>query len=380
MDFTFSTEQQALREMVAEFSRKELAPHAADLDEREEFSWPNFRRIGELGLTGLLTPEAYGGSGASRLEAAIVAEEIAKGCAGTGAALMVHLMVQTLLNRFGTPEQKARWLPPLASGERLAAFSLTEFEAGSDAAALKTSARLEGAHYVLNGTKLFVTSGGEAEVYAVMVRTGEPGPKGISTILVEKGTQGLIFGRKEHKMGYGASPTRELVFQDCRVPKENLLGEQPGIGFTVAMTALDGGRISVGAAAVGIMQAAFDHALRYAKEREQFNKPIAAFQGIQFMLADMAAEIEASRLLVYQAAYLMDKGLPSTAQAAIAKRYATDACMRVTTDAVQIYGGYGYLKDFPVERLMRQAKVLQIVEGTNQIQRLIIARELLSRR
>lgn len=378
MDFTLNDEQQAIRDMVADFAQRDLAPHAAERDERGEFSRDAFRRMGELGLTGLLTPEAYGGAGSSRLVAALVSEEIAKVCAGSGAALMVHLMVQTLINRFGTPEQKERTLPALARGERLGAFALTEAGAGSDAASLLTTARLEGDHYVLDGTKLFVTSGGEADVYAVMARTGTPGPKGISTFLVEKGNPGLHFGKKEQKMGFGASPTRELIFERCRVPKEDLLGHQEGLGFTIAMTALDGGRISVGAAAVGIAQAALDHALRYARERAQFGKAIAEFQGIQFMLADMAADIEASRLLVYQAADLMDKGIPSTAKAAIAKRFATDACMKVTTDAVQIFGGYGYLKDFPVERLMRQAKLLQIVEGTNQIQRVVIARELLA--
>jgi len=379
MNFTLTDDQNALRAMVSEFAAKELAPMAAELDEKEEFHWPHFRRMAELGLTGLLTPEAYGGVAASRLSAAIVLEELAKGCAGSGAAMAVHLMVQTLIDRFGTPEQKERWLPPLARGEKLAAFSLTEPSAGSDAANLQTRAILDGDHYVVTGNKIYVTSGGEADLYAVMVRTDGPGPKGISTLIIEKGTPGFSFGKKERKMGFGASATRELVFQDCRVPKDQLLGHQEGIGFTVAMSALDGGRISVAAAAVGIAQAALDHSLRYAREREQFGKPIASFQGIQFMLADMAAEVEASRLLVYQAADLMDRGVPSTAKAAIAKRFATDACMKVTTDAVPIFGGYGYLKDFPVERLMRDAKVLQIVEGTNQIQRIVIARELLGK-
>jgi alkylation response protein AidB-like acyl-CoA dehydrogenase len=333
--------------------------------------------MARLGLTGLLTPTEFGGAGATRLTAAMVAEGISKGCAGSGAALAVHLMVQTLIHRFGLPEQQQRWLPSLASGEQLAAFSLTEPGAGTDAAALITRAEPDGEDYVVNGNKVFVTSGGEADLYAVMVRTGGPGPGGISTLMIPKGARGFHFGKKEQKMGLGASPTMELIFEDCRVPRENLLGGEEGIGFKVAMTALDGGRISVGASAVGVAQAALDHAIAYAKEREQFGKPIGQFQGIQFMLADMAAEIEASRLLVYQAADLMDKGMPSTGKAAIAKRFATDACMRVTTDAVQIFGGYGYLKDFPVERLMRQAKILQIVEGTNQIQRVIIARELL---
>lgn len=379
MDFTPSPEQEAICAMVEDFARRTLAPRSAELEESGEFSWENFREMGRLGLTGLLTPEEYGGAGASRLTAAMVAEGIAKGCAGSGAALAVHLMVQTLIARYGLPEQKERWLPSLASGERLAAFSLTEPGAGSDAASLVTRARLDGDAYVVTGNKVFVTSGGEADLYAVMVRTGDEGPSHaqISTLLIEKGTPGFHFGKKERKMGLGASPTMELVFEDCRVPRENLLGGQEGIGFKVAMSALDGGRISVGAAAVGVAQAALDHAVAYAKEREQFGKPIGQFQGIQFMLADMAAEIEASRLLVYQAADLMDRGIPSTAKAAIAKRFATDACMRVTTDAVQIFGGYGYLKEFPVERLMRQAKILQIVEGTNQIQRVIIARELL---
>lgn len=377
MDFTLNPDQAAIREMVEDFARRVLEPQAAELEERGEFSWDNFREMAKLGLTGLLTPEEYGGAGAGRLTAALVAEAISHACAGSGAALAVHLMVQTLINRFGTPEQKEHWLPALAAGDRLAAFSLTEAGAGSDAASLVTSAKRDGDTYVINGSKLFVTSGGEADLYAVMVRTGGPGASGISTVIVEKGMPGFHFGKKEQKMGLGASPTMELHFEDCRVPAENLLGLQEGIGFKVAMTALDGGRISVGAAAVGVAQAALDHALAYAREREQFGKPIGQFQGIQFMLADMAADIEASRLLVYQAADLMDKGLPATGKAAIAKRFATDACMRVTTDAVQIFGGYGYLKDFPVERLMRQAKILQIVEGTNQIQRVIIARELL---
>lgn len=377
MQFTLTPQEQFTRDMVETFAQRSLAPKAAELDERGEFSWDHFREMAQLGLTGLLTPVEYGGSAASRLTAAMVAEGISKGCAGTGAALAVHLMVQTLIERFGLPEQKQRWLPALASGEKLAAFSLTEPEAGTDAAAIVTRAEPSGDDYVVNGNKIFVTSGGEADLYAVMVRTGGPGPEGISTLLIEKGAKGFHFGRKEQKMGFGASPTMELIFEDCRVPRENLLGGQEGIGFKVAMTALDGGRVSVGAAAVGIAQAALDHALAYVKERRQFGKPIGQFQGIQFMLADMAAEIEASRLLVYQAADLMDKGLPATAKAAIAKRFATDACMRVTTDAVQIFGGYGTLRDFPVERLMRQAKILQIVEGTNQIQRVIIARELL---
>ncbi|MNR91757.1 Acyl-CoA dehydrogenase [compost metagenome] len=398
MQFTPTPEQTFIRQMVDDFAQRTLAPLAAELDERGEFSWDNFREMGRLGLTGLLTPVEFGGSGASRLTAAMVAEGIAKACAGSGAALAVHLMVQTLIDRYGLPEQKQRWLPALASGERLAAFSLTEPGAGSDAASLVTRAERDGDDYVVNGNKVFVTSGGEADLYAVMVRTGGPGPGGIapsapesqvegasarphgliSTLMIEKGTRGFHFGKKEQKMGLGASPTMELVFEDCRVPCENLLGGEEGIGFKIAMSALDGGRISVGAAAVGVAQAALDHSIAYAKEREQFGKPIGHFQGIQFMLADMAADIEASRLLVYQAADLMDRGLPSTSKAAIAKRFATDACMRVTTDAVQIFGGYGYLKDFPVERLMRQAKILQIVEGTNQIQRVIIARELLS--
>jgi len=380
MQFTPTPEQTFIRQMVDDFAQRTLAPQAAELDERGEFSWDNFREMGRLGLTGLLTPVEFGGSGASRLTAAMVAEGIAKACAGSGAALAVHLMVQTLIDRFGLPEQKQRWLPALASGERLAAFSLTEPGAGTDAASLITRAEADGDDYIVNGNKVFVTSGGEADLYAVMVRTGGPGPGGISTLIIEKGTRGFHFGKKEQKMGLGASPTMELIFEDCRVPRENLLGGEEGIGFKVAMSALDGGRISVGAAAVGVAQAALDHSIAYAKEREQFGKPIGQFQGIQFMLADMAAEIEASRLLVYQAADLMDRGQASTAKAAIAKRFATDACMRVTTDAVQIFGGYGYLKDFPVERLMRQAKILQIVEGTNQIQRVIIARELLGDR
>lgn len=376
MDFTLTPEQRALQEMVLDFGARVLAPKAAELDEREEFCRDHFTALAELGLTGLLTPEAHGGAGASRLDTAIVVEALARHDLGSTAWFGVHLMVQTLIHKYGDEATRQRWLPPLARGERLASFCLTEPDAGSDAASLKSTARRDGDHYVLDGNKVFITTGGEADVYVVFARTGGPGAGGISAFLVEKGTPGFVFGKKERKMGLGSSPTVELSFKDCRIHSANRLGDE-GIGFKIAMSALDGGRISVGAGAVGLAQAALDHAVRYAAERVQFGKPIAAFQGIQFMLADMATDIEASRLLVYQAASLMDRGEPFTAKAAMAKRFATDTAMKVTADAVQIFGGYGYMKDYPVERLMRAAKVLQIVEGTNQIQRIVIARSLL---
>jgi len=290
--------------------------------------------------------------------------------------ISVHNMVANLIYQYGNEEQREKWVRPLATGEKLAAYSLTEGEAGSDAGALRCSAVKTSGGYILNGTKLYVTSGEVADIYAVMVRTDEAQKaKGISAVVVEKGTPGFTFGPHEAKMGLNASPTTELNFNDCFIPSGNLLGQE-GEGFNMALTALNGGRISIGACSTGLAQQAFDYALTYAHKRKQFGKPIATFQGMEFLIADLATEIEAARLMVYRAACLMDQGAPSVLEAAMGKRFATDMAMRVTTEAVQILGGYGYMKSYPVEMYMRSAKVAQIFEGTNQIQRMVIAREL----
>jgi acyl-CoA dehydrogenase len=377
MAFELSEEQEQLRRTVAKFAEKELAPIAAEADEKGEFHREIYEKLADLGLLGIPCPEEYGGAGLDYSTYVIVIEEIAKHCLATAVGLAVQGLPQIMIGLFGDEEQKKKYLAPLASGKKLGAFALTEPNAGSDAASLKTSAVLDGDGYVLNGTKVFITHGGVAEVYLVMAKTDpSKGPRGISSFIVEDGAPGFSCGKTEKKMGLRASPTRELIFENCRVPRRNLVGKE-GDGFKIAMTALDSGRITIGAAAVGVAQAALDESVKYAKQREQFNQPIANFQGIQFMLADMATSIRAARNLVKEAAYLKDNGKPFSQVAAMAKLFATDAAMKVTTDAVQILGGYGYMQDYPVERLMRAAKVTQIVEGTNQIQRMVIARHLL---
>lgn len=377
MSFELTEEQEALRQTVRKFCEKELAPIAAEADEKGEFHREIYDKLGDLGLLGIPCPEEYGGADLDYLTYIVVVEEIAKHCLSTAVGIGVQGLPQIMISKFGTDEQKEKYLPPLASGEKLGAFALTEAGSGSDAASLKTSARLDGDCYVLNGSKVFITHGGEADVYLVMARTGpEKGARGISTFIVEDGTPGFSSGKTEKKMGLRSSPTRELIFEDCRIPRENLVGAE-GDGFKIAMIALDSGRITIGASGVGLAQAALDESVRYASEREQFGKPIAGFQGIQFMLADMATSIRAARNLVREAAYLKDNDKPFSHVAAMAKLFATDTAMKVTTDAVQIFGGYGYMQDYPVERLMRAAKVTQIVEGTNQIQRIVIARHLL---
>jgi len=323
-------------------------------------------------------PEEYGGAGCDYLSYIITIEEISRACASTGVILAVHTSVGTFpIVYFGTEEQKQKYVPKLASGEYIGAFALTEPNAGSDPANLGTTAKLEGDHYIVNGSKIFISSGGEAEVCVTFVRTGnEKGYKGITCLLVDKNTPGFSIGKIEEKMGLHGDITAELVFDNAKVPKENLLGKE-GEGFKVAMALLDGGRIGIAAQGLGIAQAAFDVARDYAKERIQFGKPIADLQAIQFMLAEMATRIDCSRLLVYRAARMRDMGLPYAKEASMAKMYATDTAMEVTTNAVQILGGYGYCKEYPVERYMRDAKITQIYEGTNQIQRIVIAKHLL---
>ena len=376
--FALSQEQEAIARTAREFGERKIAPLAAAWDEAEEFPRSVVAELGDLGFAGLLIPEEYGGAGLDRLTMAVALEELSRADMSLAATLAVQNMTASIIHRFGSEEQRRKWVPPLAGGQSLGAFALTEPGAGSDAASLETRAAREGSAYVLNGRKVFITTGGEAEIYTVMARTGPSGAEGISAFVVEKGTSGFSFGKLERKMAFNSSPTRELIFEDCRIPAENRLG-QDGDGFKVAMTALDGGRINIGTLAVGLAQAALEAAARYANQRVQFGRPIAGFQAIQFMLADMATEIEASRLLVRRAAWMMDQGQPSVMEAAMAKRFATDMAMKVTTDAVQVFGGYGYMKDYPVERYMRLAKLGQIVEGTNQVQRLVITRELLRR-
>ncbi len=376
MDFKLNDEQRLIRKAARDFANKELGPNSREWEESATFSRATFDKMGKLDFTGLYVPEEYGGTGVGRLTAAVIFEELAKGCFATAVYVSVHNMVANLVFTYGNEDQRHKWAKPMAMGKKLGAYSLTEADAGSDAANLNASAVKVDGGYLVNGTKLYVTSGGVADYYAVMLRTDESQKqKGISAFIVEKDTPGFSFGPHEPKMGMNASPTTELHFQDCFIPAENLIGDE-GKGLNMALSALNGGRISIGACSCGLAQQALDYALNYAQKRQQFGKPIITFQGLQFLAADLATEIEASRLLVYRAAYLMDLGESSVMEAAMGKRFATDTAMRVTTEAVQILGGYGYMKSYPVEMYMRFAKVAQIFEGTNQVQRIVIAREL----
>ncbi len=377
MNFDLDEEQSEIRDMVRRFTEREITPYAGAWDENNHFPREIYTHMAELGLMGMTTPEEYSGSNLSRLSGALVYEELAKGEMATSVGLSVHNMVTGSIARFGTAEQRQRWVTRLATGQLLGAFSLSETASGSDAASLQCRAESRGDSYILNGSKMWVTNGGEADIYLLMARTGAgKDGAGVSCFIVEKGTPGFSFGKTERKMGLHSSPTRELIFEDCTIPAFNRLGEE-GQGFKIALSSLDGGRINIGAVAVGVAQAAFDVACNYAREREQFGHPIGAFQAIQFMLADMAMKIEAARLLVYYAAYRLDAGQSTSMNAAMAKCFATDTAMEVTTNAVQVLGGAGYVRDYPVERYMRDVKVAQIFEGTNQIQRIVIARALL---
>lgn len=376
MIFELTDEHKLMRQMVRDFSEAEIAPGAAERDEEERFDRElMYDRLGELGLTGIVFPEAYGGAEADYISYAIAVEELSRVCASTGVTLSAHLSLgANPIYLFGDEEQKQQFLKPLAEGSKLGAFGLTENSAGSDAGGTKTTAVRDGDHWILNGSKIFITNGGDAEIYIVLARTDKDAKKhhGISAFIIEKDTPGFSFGKKELKMGIRSSSTMELLMDNCRIPASNLLGEE-GKGFKVAMKTLDGGRIGIAAQALGIAQGAFEIALNYAKERKQFDQTISSFQAIQFKLADMATEIEASRLLVYQAAYRASAGLAYGQQSAMAKLYASDVAMKVTTEAVQILGGYGYTRDFPLERMMRDAKITQIYEGTNEIQRVVIS-------
>ncbi len=380
MIFDLTEEQQVLKETVRDFAVTEIAPSAAARDDEERFDRAlMFDRLAELGLTGIIFPEAYGGAGADYISYAIAVEELSRVCASTGVTLSAHIsLCANPIFLFGSDAQKERFLKPLALGEKLGAFGLTEPAAGSDAGSTRTTAVRTGEEWLLNGTKIFITNGGDAETYVVLARTDKDAKKhhGISAFIVEKGTPGFSFGKKERKMGIRSSPTLELVFDNCRIPADNLLGAE-GEGFRVAMKTLDGGRIGIAAQALGIAQGALDQAVAYARERTQFGAPIGTFQGVQFQLADMATQTEAARLLVYQAAYRAGAGQSYSQASAMAKLMASETAMKITTQAVQILGGYGYTREFPVERMMRDAKITEIYEGTSEIQRLVIGTALI---
>jgi len=379
MNFDLTDEHKMMREMVRSFAEAELAPGTRERDENESFDRAlMFDKVAELGLAGVIFPEEYGGAGADYLSYAIVVEELSRVCASTGVTLSAHVSLgANPIYKFGTEKQKQQFLVPLAEGSKLGAFGLTETSAGSDAGGTRTTAVLDGDEWILNGSKIFITNGGEAEIYVIFARTDKKAEKhhGISAFIVEKGTAGFTFGKKEQKMGIRSSPTMELVFDNCRIPGENLLGEL-GKGFKVAMQTLDGGRIGIASQALGIAQGAFEAAVNYARERKQFDTPIASFQGVQFILADMATQIAAARLVVYQAAYKASAGQPFSMESAMAKLIASETAMAVTTKAVQVFGGYGYTREYPVERMMRDAKITEIYEGTSEVQRLVIGTNL----
>ncbi len=378
MQFQLSDEHEMIQKMVRDFAKNEVEPTAAERDETESYDPAIFRQMAELGLTGIPWPEENGGIGSDYLAYVIAVEELSRVCASTGVTLSAHTSLASWpIYTFGTDEQKEMYLKPLAEGQKIGAYALTESGSGSDAGGMKTTAVKAGNEYVLNGAKIFITNGGIADYYIVFAVTDQDASSRNKTaFIVEKETQGFSIGKKESKLGIRSSPTTEIIFEDCRIPERNRLGQE-GEGFKIAMMTLDGGRNGIAAQAVGIAQGALDAAVNYAKERKQFGKPIIQQQGIAFKLADMATAIEASRLLTYQAAWLETKGLPYGKESAMSKLFAGDTAMKVTTEAVQIFGGYGYTKDYPVERYMRDAKITQIYEGTQEIQRLVISRKLL---
>ncbi len=377
MDFKLAEEQEAFRDIVRKFVEKELKPRASEIDKKGEFPWNIVRKMGKLGLMGMTVPKEYGGAGIDRISYMLALEEIARVCGSTAITIEAHnsLGVGHVYER-GTDEQRRKYLPTLTNGENIAAWALTEPNAGSDAASIQTTAVLEGNKWAINGTKQFITGGHIASVITVMAKTDKTkGAKGISAFIVEKGTPGLKYGVEEDKLGLRGSVTSELIFENCRIPKENLLGEL-GMGFIGAMDILDRGRTAIGAMAVGIAQGALEESISYAKQREQFGKPLAKFQAIQWMIADMATEIEASRLLVLRAAFLEDMGKKFTKEASMAKLFASEMATKAARKAIQIHGGYGYMRDFPLERFFRDVKLCEIGEGTSEIQRMIIARQL----
>lgn len=378
MDYLLSEEQVMVRDLARKIADEKIRPVAAHYDETGDFPWDIMKVIADSDLFGVYIDEQYGGLGGGVTELAIATEELSKACGGIAVCYAASALGTYPILLFGNDEQKKKYLPDLASGKKLAAFGLTEPNAGSDAGAIETTAVKDGDHYILNGVKCFITNGGEADIYTVVAMTNkDKGARGASCFVVEKGTPGFTFGKKEKKMGIRASATTELIFQDCKIPKENLIGRE-GLGFIVAMKTFDKSRPGVAAQAVGIAQGALDIAVKTAMEREQFGKPVISNQGLQFMLADMATQVEAARAIVYSTARMVDAGCDKIAkESAMAKLFASDVAMKVTTDALQVCGGVGYMQDFPVEKYMRDAKITQIYEGTNQIQRDVIGKNLI---
>ena len=378
MNFGLTREQELVRQMVKEFAVNEVKPIAAEIDETERFPMENVKKMGELGMMGIPFPKELGGSGGDVLSYIIAVEELSKVCATTGVILSAHTsLCASLLYENGTPAQKEKYLVPLAKGEKIGAFGLTEPGAGTDAAGQQTTAILEGDNYILNGSKIFITNGGVADTFIVFAMTDKSqGTRGISAFIVEKNFPGFSIGKKEDKLGIRASSTTELIFENCVIPKENLVGKE-GKGFGIAMKTLDGGRIGIAAQALGIAEGALEEAIKYMKERKQFGRPISAFQGLQWMVAEMSTKIEAARFLVYKAAWLKENKQPYSIDAARAKLYAAEVAMDVTTKAVQLFGGYGYTKEYPVERMMRDAKITEIYEGTSEVQKMVISGSLL---
>jgi alkylation response protein AidB-like acyl-CoA dehydrogenase len=377
VDFTLSDDQRAIQDMARAFAKAELAPHSARWDEDKFFPVDVIRQAASLGFAGIYVQEDVGGSGLKRLDAALIFEELSRGDVAVAAFISIHNMASWMIDRFGSDDLRRKYLPRLTTMELIASYCLTEPGSGSDAAALKTTAVRDGDHYVLNGSKAFISGAGVSDVYVVMCRTGADGPKGISTLVVEKGTPGLSFGANERKMGWNAQPTAMVNFDDCRVPVENRVGQE-GEGFRFAMMGLDGGRLNIAACSLGGAGLALDTALDYAKSRKQFGKALSEFQALQFKLADMATELEAARLMVRNAADALDKRQPdATKLCAMAKRFATDVGFDVANQALQLHGGYGYLRDFPLERIVRDVRVHQILEGANEVMRVIVAREML---
>lgn len=378
MNFTLTKEQELVRQMVRDFAVNEVKPIAAEIDVTERFPMENVKKMGELGMMGIPFPTEFGGAGGDVLSYILAVEELSKVCATTGVILSAHTsLCASLINENGTPEQKEKYLRDLCTGNKIGAFGLTEPGAGTDAAGQQTTAVLDGDNYILNGSKIFITNGGVADTFIVFAMTDKSkGTKGISAFIFEKGFLGFSIGKKEDKLGIRASSTTELIFENCVVPKENLIGRE-GKGFGIAMKTLDGGRIGIAAQALGIAEGALEEAIKYMKERKQFGRPISAFQGLQWMVAEMSTKIEAARFLVYKAAWLKENKQPYSVDAARAKLYAAEVAMDVTTKAVQLFGGYGYTKEYPMERMMRDAKITEIYEGTSEVQKMVISGSLL---
>lgn len=378
MDFSLTKQQQLFLQMIREFAEKEVKPLAAEIDEQERFPMETVEKMAKIGIMGIPVPTQYGGAGGSNLMYSIAVEELSAACATTGVVVSAHtsLCVAPILEH-GTEEQKQKYLPKLATGEWIGAFGLTEPNAGTDASAQQTTAVLDGDNYIINGSKIFITNAEYAHVYIVFAMTDKSqGVKGITAFIIEKGTPGFTFGKKEKKLGIRGSATSELIFENCVIPKENLLGKVGG-GFGIAMKTLDGGRVGIAAQALGIAQGAMNETVKYIKERKQFGKPLSAFQNTQFQLADLQTRVVAARLLVRQAAYKKDQGVNYSADAAMAKLYAAETAMEVTSKAIQFHGGYGYTREYPVERMLRDAKITEIYEGTSEVQRMVISAALL---